>query len=175
MSIEKEYFNQLLPLGNTPASRAMTAVTVSPTGGVLNLDSVFGPTGGGGHFYEIKAMGVPSGHAVFAAMSPLPTYTIEPGNTAHGGATGLVYTGMGWPLRDGQSVIGRIPFVGPELSPTLPGYTLTGYRATLTAAPYLHYRTTHAAPTGSTLHVRRASIIPGDKAGDLGGFPIAGR
>lgn len=171
MSIEKEFYNQLLPLGNSPATRGMVAVEVNPTGGVLNLNDVFGPTGGAGHYYEIKAVGVPSGSAVHIAAHMAPTYGIQPKNFALG-ATGGGHTGIGWPLRDGQSVVGRMPLVKSELSPTLAGYGTGGYRATLIPAPYIHYRATHLMPTGSALYIRQMTITEGTNVADKSGFPV---
>ena len=167
MTIEKEYFNQILPLGNTPGTRSIVQVPANPTGGVLNMDTAFGPTGGLGHFVELKAMA--SGTRIDVAFSNSPTYGIEFGNM---GGTGGNYTGVAWPLLHGETIRGRIPVVGiGSTSPTLPGYPLSGYRPTFAPAQYLHYRTPLGTPTGSVLHIRQSSLIPGQKAGEPGGFP----
>ncbi len=170
MSIEKEYFNQILPLGNTPATRSMVAVEVNPTGGVLNLNDVFGPTGGAGHFYEFKADGVPSGGAIYFAISNSPTYGIKPNNYFQG-ATGGGVTGLGWPLFTNQSITGRLPLVGYERVPSLAGYP-SGYRQspTMVQAPYVHFRTNAGAATGAVLRIRQSSLIPGCNASEGGGF-----
>ena len=169
-NLEKEFFNQLLPLGNTPATRAMVAVEVNPTGGVLNLNDVFGPTGGAGHFYEFKAANIPSGSALYVAVSANPTYGVKPGNIGSS-ASGGAFTGMGWPMFNGDVIRGRMPYVGAELRPTLVPYA--GYKATLIPAPYVHWRGSHQMPTGGTLHIRQSSLDPGGNAGDPGGFPAA--
>lgn len=170
-SIEREYYNQLLPLGNTPATRGMFQVPANPTGGVVDLNTVWGPTGGAGHFLEMKAMGVATGGvSIHVAFSNSPTYTIGFGQM---GGTGGNYTGVGWPILHGETIRGRVPLVGVESSPTLAGYTLTGYRATLLPAPYLHYRTPAGVATGAVLHVRQATLDPSRNAGDPGGFPAA--
>lgn len=171
MSIEQEYFNQILPAGNTPATRGMFQVPANPTGGVVELAKELGPTGGS-HFMELKAMGVATGGvSIHVAFTNSPTYTIGFGQM---GGTGGNYTGVGWPLLHGETIRGRVPYVGQELSPTLPGYTLTGYRATLAPAAYLHYRTQAGVATGAVLHGRWASIAPGTKVGEPGGFPVPG-
>ncbi len=171
MSIEKEFYNQILPLGNTPATRSMVAVEVNPTGGVLNLNDVFGPTGGAGHFYEFKADNVPSGGAIYFAISNSPTYGIKPNNYA-GSASGGGVTGMGWPLFTNQSITGRLPFVGLERVPSLAGYP-SGYAQspTMVQAPYVHYRTNAGAPSGSVLRIRQSTLAPGKTAGERDGFP----
>jgi len=166
MSIEQEYLNQLLPLGNSPATRAMVAVEVNPTGGVLNLNDVFGPTGGAGHFYEIKAAGIATG-AIFVAASASPTYGIQPKNFFGNGGQ----TGIGWPLFPGQSVEGRMPLMKSESSPTLIGYGTGGYKSTGAPAPYIHFRAPPNMPTGATLYIRQKSITPGQDVSDKGGFP----
>ncbi len=167
MSIEQEFYNQILPLGNTPGTRSMFQVPANPTGGVINMDTAFGPTGGLGHYVELKA--IASGAQINVAFSNSPTYAIEFGNM---GGTGGNYTGVGWPLLHGDTIRGRIPSVGPNVtSPTLPGYPTGGYKPTLAPARYLHYRTPLSTPTGSVLHVRQSSLIPGQKAGEPGGFP----
>src|SRR3990167_3783875 len=172
MSIEKEYYNQILPLGNTPATRSMAAFAANATGASVNLNDVFGPTGGAGHFYEFKADNVPSGQAIYVAVAPTPTYGINPVNTLSGGTgTTFAHTGAAWPLFNGQSIVGRLPYVGRESSPTLPGYPTGGYRATFTAAPYLHFRT-NAGGTGAVLRVRQSSLVPGADAGEPKGFPV---
>ena len=173
MSIEKEFYNQLLPMGNSPASRGMTAVEVNPTGGVLNLNDVFGPTGGAGHFYELKAAGQASG-AIFVAASSSPTYGIQPKNFALG-ATGGGHTGMGWPLHPGQSVFGRMPLIKSESAPTLLGYGTGGYRSTGLPAPYIHFRAPPNMATGATLYIRQATSGEGQNLGELAGFPVPGR
>ena len=170
MSIEKEYFNQILPLGNTPSSRSMFQVPANPTGGVVNLDTAFGPTGGGSHFLELKAMGAQggSGASIHVAFSNSPTYTIGFGQM---GGTGGVYTGVGWPLLHGETIRGRVPHVGLERSPTLAGYP-GGHAATLSPAPYLHYRPRADVPTGAVLHVRQSSLLEGVRASEKDGFPV---
>lgn len=169
MSVKEEFFNMMLPMGNTPATRSIVAVEVNPTGGVLNLDTVFAPTGGDGHYYEIKADGVPTGTSVLVAMSPSPTYTIRQGNVSVGAAAGGV-TGVAWPLLNGQSVVGRLPQIGVEVSPTLAGYSTGGYKATLMPAPYMHFRGTHLMPTGAVLRIRRMTLVAGEKASDKSGW-----
>ena len=167
--VKEEFFNMMLPMGNTPATRSIVAVEVNPTGGVLDLNTVFAPTGGDGHYYEIKADGVPSGSAVLVAMNPSPTYGIRQGNFALG-ATGGGHTGVAWPLLNGQSVVGRLPQIGAEISPTLPGYPTAGYKATLMPAPYMHYRATHLMPTGAILRIRRVTLVAGSKASEKDGW-----
>ena len=112
---------------------------------------------------------MPSGAEVLVAMSPQPTYTIRQGNFAIG-ATGGGHTGIAWPLLNGQSVVGRLPQIGAELSPTLAGYATAGYKATLVPAPYMHYRATHLMPTGAILRIRRVTLLEGTKASEKGGW-----
>lgn len=174
MSIEKEYFNQILPLANTPALRSMVAYAVPPfpsgPGAVADLNLAFGPTGGAGHFYELTADNVPSGVAVYVAASSSPSYLCRPelvgtGTTLHSGQTGAC-----WPIFNAQTIRGRLPAVSVERSPTAIGYAAGGYAATLTHPNFIHFRA-NGGGTGMVLRIRQSSLIPGENAGDRGGFP----
>ncbi len=169
MSVEQEYFNQILPLGNTPGIRSMVAVAVPPMpsgpGAVLDLNLAFGPTGGAGHFYEITADNVPSGAAVYVAASPSPSYLCQPQNV------GIGATGGCWPIYPNQVLRGRLPTVMVDRTPTAPAGYPGGYAATLTHPNFLHFRSNSQGGTGMILRVRQSSQIPGSPAGDRGGFP----
>lgn len=169
MSIEQEWFNQLFPMGNTPGVRPMTAVAVGASGGVLDLNTAFGPTGAGG-YYTAKADNVPSGHAIYIAAHPNPTYMLRPDAVVGGTGMGSNPTGMCWPLLNGQEVRGRLPSWGIDTYPTggaAIGYTGAGYRATLTAPNYLHFRGSVGMPTGATLHIMRSSVPWAGPVGDV--------
>ena len=171
MSIEQEFFNQLFPIGNTPGVRAMTAVAIpSGVGGVLDLNTAFGPTGAGG-FYTAKADGVPSGHAIYVAAHTQPTYLLKPGSVAGGTGLGANPTGMCWPLLNGQEVRGRLPAWGADVHPTgsLLGYVGTGggYRASMTTPNFLHFRGSDGIPTGAVLRVMRSSVPWAGQVGDF--------
>lgn len=169
MTIEKEFFNQILPLANSPGVVAQIAVPTNATGGVIDLGLAFGPTGfGQGHFFTLKPDNLPSGAAVHVAASPNPTLLINPAAVGTPGA--LHPTGLGWPIYQGQEVRGRLPPGGPERVPTAPGYP-GGYAPTLTNYRYIHHRVnTQAGGTGMILHVMRSSLIPTQNAGDMDGF-----
>ncbi len=171
MTIEKEFFNQILPLANSPGVTSQVAVPTNATGGVIDLGLAFGPTGfGNGHFFTIKPDNLPSGAACHVAASPNPTFLIN--TAAVGGPTGLHPTGMGWPLYQGQEVRGRLPAGGPERVPTMPGYSTGGYAATATNFRYIHHRVnTQGGGTGMVLHVMRSSLIPNQAAAAEDGFP----
>lgn len=170
MSIEQEFFNQLFPIGNTVGMRAMTAVAVpSGVGGVVDLSTVFGPTGAGG-YYTAKADNVPSGHAIYIAAHTQPTYGLRPDAVAGGTGMGSNPTGMCWPLLNGQEVRGRLPSWGIDTFPTgaSMGYGATaGYRATLTAPNYLHFRGSAGIPTGAVLRIMRSSVPWAGTVGDF--------
>lgn len=171
MSIEEEWFNQLFPIGNTLGVRPMTAVAVGASGGVLDLNTVFGPTGAGG-FYTAKADGVPSGHAIYIAAHPNPTYMLRPDAVAGSGVANP--TGLCWPLLNGQEIRGRLPSWGIDVHPTgaSVGYGATGgYRATLTTPNYLHFRGSAGMPTGAVLHVMRSSAPFAGKPGEFMKMP----
>ncbi len=169
MTIEKEYFNQILPLGSTPGIRSMVAVAVPPMpsgpGAVLDLNLAFGPTGGAGHFYELTADNVPTGAAVYVALSPSPSYLCQPQSV------GIGQTGACWPIFNQQTIRGRLPQVMFDRTPTAPAGYPNGYSATLTHPNYLHYRSNAAGGTGMILRVRQSSQGPGTPAGDRGGMP----
>ncbi len=179
MTIEKEYFNQILPLGNTPGLRSMIAVAVPPMpsgpGAVVDLNLAFGPTGGAGHFYEITAENVPSGAAVHVAASSQPSYLCQPFSTVATDRASLQagQTGACWPIYANQVLRGRLPQVMVDRTPTAPAGYPKGYAATLTHPNYLHFRAS-AGGTGMILRVRQASQIPGTPLGDPnsnGGMP----
>ena len=93
MTIEKEWYNDLFPIGNTVGVRSVMAVAVGGSGGVIDLSSVFGPTGGHGGYYTAKADNVPSGHAIYIAAHTQPTYTLRPDAVQGGTGMGALPTG----------------------------------------------------------------------------------
>lgn len=166
-SIEQEFYNQIFPLANSPGMRAQAAFPTNPTGGVINLGTEFGPTGLGGHFLTAKAENLPSGAAVYLALSQSPTFGVNPGSAGPGA------TGLGYPLFNGQEVRGRIPGGSYDRVPTLAGYPTGGYTATLTGYYYLHHRVnSQAGGTGAVLRLLRSSLLPTQQPGDPGGFPV---
>lgn len=169
MSIEEEWFNQLLPIGNTPGMRPMIAVAVGPSGGVVDLNTAFGPTGAGGYF---TAKAEASGYAIYIAASSQPTYTCRP-EAVLGGTGAAGPTGICWPLMHGQEVRGRLPGFGVDVHPSGPiaGYP-AGYRATMTTPNYLHFRGSAGMPTGAVLRVMRSSVPVAGKPGEFFKPPV---
>jgi hypothetical protein len=140
-----EWFNQILPLSNTPGMKNQALLRVGPTSTGVDLRSLFGDAQG--HYYTLKARSAgpaaPSGVAAFCALVSLSANPLAISETLGGGATG-----QGWPLLDGQDVRGQL-MGGKERA--------SGGYATMAAYTTLNVKGLTGGQTG-WLHVYRSSV-----------------
>lgn len=135
-----EWFNQNLPLANTPGLKNQAAFRVGPTPTSVDLRALFG-NALSGHLWTLKARAEsPSGFKALFSLSSNPM-------TVNSSAVGTS-SGVSWPLLDGQEIRGTL-MSGRE--------SATGY-ATGGVYPFLNVR----ASNGGTgwLHVYRSSVSP---------------